>query len=428
MKNIFSFFKSKKIPDKLHICLVTRKSPLPGNENDDSYLWPIAYGLAQRGHEVVVLSWKNKSGRAVVTIGNVKIYFLGEDKKKSESTPFMNLVYNKFQELHSVKPFHIVHSLDNSAKLIGAERKNLGVIVTYDVSATQMAQIFSILGMAQETLGGLLSTGVALFYKFMTTFLSTDRPLLLSADGVIVSTPLQKIMLERYYLYPDFKTFIVPYGLDYIETELKSPSVALREKLNIPLHARVILTFTDMSEFAEVANLLRAFQKVVIKKPNARLIIMGNGPLKNEIEFEMLNLALGSKVIFTGSVASEDIMDYISISDLYVNLSSRTTGFETTMLESMAQKKVVVGSELSPIATIVDDGADGFLIRPADITTLTDLITALFGDEFKSNKTDRTSSEIGLHAREKVLDLFNVDKMVDQVLIAFNKIILRTSR
>jgi 1,2-diacylglycerol 3-alpha-glucosyltransferase len=415
-----AFFWHKPAPTKLNICLVTKKFPYPGRESDENYLWPMARGLAKRGHDVVVFSWTNPRGKAEIVSGNVRALFLGE-QKYARRAQFSQMVLDKFEELHAQKQFHIVHGLDESALLIGRHRKRLGVAVTYDISASQMSQIFSILGMAQETLGGLLSTGVALFYKFLTTYFSTDRALLSTADGVFVATPIQQIMLERYYLYPELKTFIVPYGMDYIETQIHTPSEDLKAKVGITASSQVVLTFTDMTELEEVTNLLRAFQKVVIKKTNARLIILGNGPLKKNIEFETLDLALGSKVFFAGAIPSEELSDYLAISDVYVNLSSRTTGFEPTMLGAMAQKKVVIGSELSPIATIIEDGIDGFLVRPADVKTLTELITAIFSGDFKSRNGQMTAQEIGLKAREKVINLFDVEKMVDLMLTAFYK-------
>lgn len=422
-----SFFSPRVYPEKLNICLVTKKYPNPGRDTDGSYLWPIAQALSKQGHEVVVLSWQHPKGKTEIIDGHVKAYFLGAPQNISRFT-FAQLVQRKFELLHAVKPFHIVHSLDNSAYLIGKARKQYDVIVTYDASATQMAQVFSILGMAQETLGSLLSTGTALIYKFLTTYYGADRSLLNTADGLFVSTPLQRVTLERYYLYPEMKTFIVPYGMDHIETEICTPSLELKTKLKLPLHGHTVLTFTDMTEFEEVANLLKAFQKVVVKFPNARLIILGNGPLKNKIEYEILNLAMGSKVILAGTVPSEEVIDYISLADVYVNLSSRTTGFEPTMLESMTQKKVVLGSELSPISTIIQDGFDGFLVRPADIQSITDLIAALFSSTFKSRKGQLTVVEIGENARKKVLDLFDVEKMVEHMINAFVKIIHRTNR
>jgi 1,2-diacylglycerol 3-alpha-glucosyltransferase len=422
-----AFFKRPSPPEKLNICLVTRKFPYPGRGSDENYLWPIARGLARRGHDVVVLSWQNPRGQSEIISGRIKAFFLGE-KLKSPRATFSQLVLNKFEELHAQRPFHIVHALDDAARLISKNRKKYKVVVTYDVSATQLAQVFSILGMAKESLSSLLATGFALLYKFATTYYSSDRSLLKSADGIFVATPLQRIMLDRYYMYPELKTYIVPYGMDFIETELKSPPQELVTKLGLPAQRHIVLTVTDMNEFEEVASLLRAFQKVVVKKPSARLIILGNGPLRNQIEFETLNLALGSKVLLVGTVANEELTEYITLADIYVNLSSRTSGFEPAMLEAMAQKKVVIGSELSPIATIIQDGVDGFLMRPADVSSLTDLMSALFSGEFKSREAEKTVEEIGLHAREKVLDLFNVDKMVETMVTAFKKILNQTRR
>lgn len=415
-----AFWRKQSLPKKLHIGIVTRKFPQPSREQDGDYLWPIARGLAKRGHDVTVLSWQNPRHLPEIITRKVHAYFLGEQKGVVRRH-FPQLVYNKFLEIHQKHAFHIIHSMDDSALLIGEERKKWGVLMTYDVSATQMSQLLSILAMATGTLGGLLSIGFALFYKFMRTYWGTDRKILNTADAVFVSTPLQSIWLERYYMYPELKTFIVPYGIDHVETSLMPASENLKLKLGLTTSSQVVISFTDMTDFEEVANVLRAFQKVVIKKPNARLIIVGNGPLKSQIEYEMLSLALGSKTIFTGTIPAEEQIEYISIADIYINLSSRTSGFETTMLEAMAQNKVVIGSELSPIATIIEDGKDGFLVRPADIPTITHLITELFNQMLPS-------AEIGQKARAKVLDLFDVDKMVDQMLKAYELTLSQTGR
>ncbi len=410
-----SFFRSKNEFEKLNICLITKKFPYPGRGGEENYLWPMARGLADRGHDVTVLTWQNPRGRTEIITQHFRAFFLGE-KKGVNNRQFPTLAYRKFLELHEARPFQVVHSLDESGELIGRDHKKLKFIMTYDVSATQMAQLFSILGMAQETLGSLLSTGIALCYKFLTTYFSSDRRILKSADGMFVATPQQKIMLERYYMYPDMKTFVVPYGMDHIETEIRTPSAELRAKLALPEHAQIIVTQTDMTEFEEVANLMRAFQKVVIKKPNARLIIMGNGPLKNDIEFECLNLVLGNKTIFVGTLGGDEVIDMVALSDIYINLSSRTSGFEPTMLEAMAQKKTVIGSELSPIATIIEDGQNGFLVRPADIDTLTEIVTRLLNNEL-------SLTDIGERAHQKVMDLFNIDKMIDLIVGAYQTLI-----
>ena len=79
----------------------------------------------------------------------------------------------------------------------------------------------------------------------------------------------------------------------------------------------------------------------------------------------------------------------------------------------MAQKKIIIGSEVSPMATIVEDGRDGFLIRPADVPGLAALLLQIFDGQIGT-------VGIGENARQKILDIFDTNKMVDQTLGAYS--------
>src|SRR5690606_5230507 len=135
----------------------------------------------------------------------------------------------------------------------------------------------------------------------------------------------------------------VPYGIDMGDLAPREKSIELKQKLGIPEHSQIAVTISDMTEARQITPILQAFEKVAIKKPNAYLIIVGNGPRVKEIEFEILKRALGSRVILPGAVKTTDLMDYILIGDVYINLSARTTGFEPSMIEAMAQKRVIIG-------------------------------------------------------------------------------------
>jgi glycosyltransferase involved in cell wall biosynthesis len=306
--------------------------------------------------------------------------------------------------------------LDASGNLVAKYKKNLKIAFAYDVEATQMSQIFAILGMRQETLSGLLTTAFALVYKFLTTYFGSDRELLKYADGVFVTHPMQRIMLERYYLYPDYHIYSVPYGIEVGDLTPKEKSLELKRILNLPENSHIAVTISDMSDFMEIKNILYAFETVAIKKPNAYLVIIGNGPSFQKIEFLILSLALGSRVILTGALKDHELLDYIIISDTYVNLSSRSTGFEPTQIEAMAQKKVIIGSEVSPISNVVEDGIDGFLIRPADTDSLANLLIEIFSGSL-------ATEEIGEKARQKVLEMFDTQKMILTVNNSYQKII-----
>ncbi len=405
----------------LRICIVAARFPILGRVAEEGFLWPLAKSLVRRGHSVVILSWKNPQGRSAVLTDKMEAYFLGETKTAIRKE-FPDYVWHKFLELHEKEPFDIVHSLDDAGIWIAKNKKRLGIAVTFDIAATQMAQVFAIMGMAKENLSSLLQTGMAVTYKFLTTYFSKDRNILSVADGVFVTTPMQAIALERYYLYPEMRTFRVPYGSEYIDLSSREVSSELQKKLNLPENGRNVVTVTDMTETEELISLLRAFQKLAIKKPNSRLIIVGNGPLYKNIEYEVLNLAMGSRVVFAGAVSNRELPDYINLADVYVNLSSRTSGFEPATLEAMALKKIVIGSELSSISTIIENGVDGYLIRPADESSLAKILIEIFAE---NNPEEQLMGE---RAHEKVTKLFDLEEMTDQLLSGFIRTLKMTKR
>lgn len=411
--------KKSRLPETLNICLTSQRFPILSRATDHGFLWPIARGLAREGHKVTVLAASSALKKAEVTRDGVKVYYLHEGAKNLSHLSFQMAVRQKFAQLHKEDPFHIVHSIDKSGYRIASRKDDFKVAVAYDVEATQMSQLFAILAMKQDTLGSILTTAVATVYKFLTTYYGGDRQLLSTADGIFVTNPQQRIILERYYLYPDFHTHTVPYGIELGDLTPKEKSLELRKKLGIPENAHVAVSITDMTDVQEVIPLLRAFEKVAIKKPGSYLLLVGNGPKFKEIEYEVLNLALGNRVLLTGAIPAGELEDYIVLGDAFVNMGSRTTGFEPSTLEAMAQKKVVLGSEVSPIANIIEDGRDGFLLRPADVDSMSNLLVEIFSGTMPAD-------EIGERARHKVVDLFDTAKMVQSVLDAYRKILLNT--
>jgi 1,2-diacylglycerol 3-alpha-glucosyltransferase len=407
------------LPQHLNICLVARAFTVWGALSTHNFLWIIAKGLASQGHTVTILAAENPLGKPQVEQDGVKIYFLNEGRRVHRSDSFMNLVRAKFTELHELTPFHLLHSVDAVTRRISRSKKDYRLACVYDIEAIQMSQLFAILGMEQPTLGSVLTTSIAIAYKFLRTYYGGDRRLLKTADAVFVSSPQQRIALERYYLYPDARIYSVPYGIEIGDLAPREKSQELRVQLTVPESAKVVVTQSDMTNVDDIQNLLWAFERVVIKKPSSRLIILGTGPKFKDLEFAVLNLAMGGKVIFAGAVKSQDLPDYIALSDVFVNLSSRTTGFEPSLLEAMAQKKVIIGSEISPMASIVEHGKDGFLIRPADRNELSSLLLDIFTDQVPT-------TQIGESARRKVTDLFDAEKMVTETVKAYYAILKTT--
>jgi 1,2-diacylglycerol 3-alpha-glucosyltransferase len=408
----------KKIPEKLNICLVTEKFPILGRTLGRGFIAPVARGLVKAGHQVTVISWSNPLGEKEIVQEGIKTYYVsGVNSGRIELFP--QRVQQKFSELHSQEPFHIVHSLTHAAFRVGFEKKQLGIAIAYDVTATRMSDLFSIIGMAENKVTSQIKTAYKVVFRFLKTFYFRDRLILKNADGIFVHSPQQKLALERYYLYPEKKTYDVPYGIEIEDLSPRQASDEFRQKLNIPKSAKVAVTVSDMIEKQDVINILRAFQVVATKKPSSHLIIVGDGPAFKEIEYEMLNLALSSHVVLVGAVPVFEISSYIDQANVFINIGSRTSGYDPNLLEAMIQEKIVIGSEVSTISTIIEDGVDGFLLRPADVYALSELILGLFLDQIESGL-------MGKNAREKALNLFDTQKMIQKTLSAYEDILSHT--
>jgi len=408
-------------PQKLRICLIGQKISVLSRSTDSGLLWPLARGLTERGHEVTIISTSSPLKRPEVFRDGVRAYYLNEGQPQYKTFKFSDAAYRKFLSLHKEKPFHIVHSLDESALKIGRHKKLLGVNVAYDVEATQMAELFSILSQSKPGAWNFLANLMRLIFEFIHNYFTHDRTILDSADGIFVTTPQQRMLLERYYMYPDFHTYTVPYGINLGDLTPKSESETFKSKLNIPENAQVILANSDFTSTHEVKPILKAFEKLVLKKPNTYLLLLGNGPQWKEVEYQMLNLALGGRVIMPGEVDAEDMLECILASPIYIDLSSRSTGLEPSLIEAMAQKKVVIGSELSPISEVIEDKVDGFLVRPADVETLSSLLDGII--------TGGINRElIGEKARQKIIDVFNRNRMIESLINAYKQILTNSGR
>lgn len=403
-------------PQPLKICLISEKFPVFGSGQNRGFIGPIANGLIKAGHEVSVITWNTPLIKEEeIDQDGVKIHFLS--KNKSYSTAFLQKkIGEKFFQLHKEKSFNILHSLTHLTRSIGLRKKKLGLSIAYDITATQMPRLFSMMALAKNNGPSQLKTAYKVVYHFLKSFYTRDRLILKNADAVFVYSRQEQLALERYYLYPEKKTFNIPYGVKIEDLSKRQASDKLKEKLNIPELGQVVLTISDMREKQDVINILTSFQKVAIKKPSSRLIIVGDGPAFKDIEYEMLNLALGNHVILTGVIPPHEISSYIDLSNIFINISGHIFGYNPYLLEAMTQEKIIIGSEIGALSTVIEQTVDGFLIRPADTTSLTQLLLELFSGHIDSKK-------IGENARAKALNLFNTKNMIREILKAYVKVL-----
>ena len=405
---------------KLHICFVSKNLPLAKTTHDQQSLWPITDRLSEMGHRISVISHKTASGHPKFERGNTTIYSMSNKEQFASIQEFSKLAEKKLLDIHKEHPIDHIHSLDaplkNFKKLWSKKKKNQHPYLSYGIQSTSIEQAFSLFSSIKTTAYGLFLSTFIYPISFLKNYFLKDYFTLKQAQAVFVSSPKQALALERYYLYPPENIFQVPLDSFMISLMPRSKSSTLLESLNLSSDdAPIVATASEMNRPDDLYFLLDIFEKISLAYPKARFLIIGDGPYFKDIEKRVLLKILDSKVIMTRNVPSDSLSDFIGLSDIFINLNPLASGLGRTLVEAMAQKKVIIGSELSPISTIIENGVNGYLIRPGETQRCINLINSLFDDPEKR-------SQLGEKARKDVLNIFDQDLLTKKILSAFQKI------
>jgi L-malate glycosyltransferase len=124
--------------------------------------------------------------------------------------------------------------------------------------------------------------------------------------------------------------------------------------------------------------LLKAFSRVLPKYPSVKLVMIGEGPLRLELEHLAKELKIAHAVEFVGSVEHKDVPQYMANFALFVMPSiydSETFG--VSAIEAQAMKVPVIASRIGGIPEALVDGVTGLLVPPRDERALADAIVKL---------------------------------------------------
>jgi sugar transferase (PEP-CTERM/EpsH1 system associated) len=150
------------------------------------------------------------------------------------------------------------------------------------------------------------------------------------------------------------------------------------------------------------ANLFRAFAQVAVGDPGARLLVVGDGELRQHLERLAHELKVEGRIVFAGS--RTDVPDLLRTMDCFV-LSSHTEGLAMTLLEATATELPLVVTRVGGNAEVVVDGETGLVVPARDPSRLAEAMQWM--------ATHRAEArEMGRRGRERALARFSIDAMV----------------
>lgn len=361
----------------------------------------LARGLAERGHEVIVIApSQRRSGRAgEETDENYLI-------KRTMSVPFP--FYQNFRI--SVSPRRevrrIIEEFDpdvihiqmllgiGQAAMRYGKRYNIPIVTTNHAIPENLMDNIRLLAPISKPINYLITEYGARFHA--------------KADHVTMPTQAAIDMLAtgRDDL-PDIPIEAVSNGIDLSRFKPTKPKAATYEKFGIPKDALTISYIGRLDSEKHVSVLVDAFNVVQQRAEQPlHLLIVGFGTDSDRLENQVYQLGLHDKVTFTGRVTDDEIVELHKIGSVFCMPSPAELQCIAAM-EAMASGKPVVAVDAGALKELCQDGRNGFLCEKDDVDGVADALLKLVEDEKLREKFGKESLKIAkTHDIDYTLDRF----------------------
>lgn len=236
------------------------------------------------------------------------------------------------------------------------------------------------------------------------------RPILFAAlkrASAIISTTPNLIDSSRVLSRYRDRCHVVPFGIPIGEVGRGQEKAADLRKV---YGNRVLLTVGRLVYYKGLDTLIDAMKSI-----DAHLLIVGEGPLRQDLERQARRIGVADRVTFLGGV--DDVDPYYQLADLFVLASNtRSEAFGIVQIEAMAHGKPVVNTQLdSGVPYVSRHGETGITVPPNEPKALASAINVLLDDAV-------ARQTYGEAARRRVESEFSLDRMVAKTIEVYERV------
>ncbi len=175
-----------------------------------------------------------------------------------------------------------------------------------------------------------------------------------------------------------------------------------------------VVTFSGRFIYLKgIIFLLEGWRDVAKLLPDARLLLLGDGPLLYDMKEAARRLGIADSVEFLGHVPH--VNDFLSMTDVFV-LPSLQEGMPNSLLEAMACGLPVVATRIGGVVDVVRDEENGILVEPRDPKGLAKGVVRLL-------KNDALAARISLRAYQTIRECYNLDDIIHKYHELYKKIL-----
>ena len=186
-----------------------------------------------------------------------------------------------------------------------------------------------------------------------------------------------------------------------------------RSAVGIAPDAPVVGTVAVFSAKKKLDDWLAAARSIHDRLPAVRFLVVGDGPLRGELEAAAAALGIGQAVVFPG--IQEDVRPYLAAMDVYL-MTSMYEGLPVALLEAMAMRRPVVVTPVGGIPEVVRDGENGVHVAVGSPAAAARAVLDLLEDRTRATK-------LASDARRTVQERFDAGNMVRNIESIYDRVL-----
>ena len=376
--------------NKISICHVITRMIVGGAQENTLFS---CIGQLRAGNRVVLVTGPSPGpeGELLSRISVPELEVVTIDEMVREISPYQDFkCYCKLKKYFQKEKFDVVHTHSSKAGIIGRLAAKAAKVPC--VVHTVHGQAFHEYEKPWKNFIYKLSERIA------------ARP----SDRIYAVAQAMIDQCVKAHIAPEEKYQVVYSGMDIAAFLNAKRSNALRESLNIPADAAVIVTLARLFELKGYDDVLKAFPLVLKEVPETHLLIIGDGILRESLEAEAQNGGFADRVHFAGLISPDKVPEYLIHGDILWHLSLRE-GLPRSVVQALACGLPACGYQLDGTPEVIHNGVTGCCVEPRDIS-------AIVQGTVEFLKNPEKAQAAGMAGRKLVEERFDKERMAKILL------------